>query len=272
MVSKDMMNESKHMNQSGCQHTGGGEHTEHADCAQRGVGKISLAIELSNPHATPGAHHAALFGGGSNGLIGSMAIPDGMRSADGLMMLIDRLCKAHRVMPGEIGRLLVSVGPGGYTSLRIATTTAKVLADTLGCELIAVPTPSVVAAGYRHQCDDSEIRYPALIALASKKQLAHCSMLGADGSVEELGVIGADALVDFNVSALISDDHVPSSFVEHAQLRRWALVPMDIDARWCMSASAGIEPIAPIELMPTYAREPDAITQWRARHGSPASE
>lgn len=238
----------------------------------QGVGTRSLAIELSNPHATPGAHHAALFGGGPDELIGSMAIPDGMRSADGLMAMIDRLCKAYRVTPSEIGRLLVSVGPGGYTSLRIATTTAKVLAEILDCELIAVPTPSVVAVGYQHHCDQSVIPYPALIALASKKQLAHCSVLQSDGCIEEVGVIGADALGDLEVGVVISDDHLPSSFAEHARSRGWALVPMDIDARWCMSASTGIEPIAPIELMPTYAREPDAITQWRARHGSPSSE
>ncbi len=227
--------------------------------------KIVLAIELSNPSASPDAHAVALFCADDDVdvLVGSLPIGAGVCSSDGIMVLIERLCAEHEVSPSAIAKLVVSVGPGGYTALRVSTTTAKVLSHILGCELIAVPTAWVAAQGVESAC------CPGLIALASKNQLAHCSIVEQDGSVESVGVIGADeaaALVDAHgVRSFIADAHLPSSFVERAHQLGIAIRPIMLDARHVLEASAGMDPSSPIELMPIYAREPDAITQWRAR-------
>ena len=227
--------------------------------------EVVLAIELSNPSASPDAHAVALFSfdTDSASLIGSLPIAPTMRSSDSLMVLVETLCAEHEISPGDIARIIVSVGPGGYTALRISTTTAKVLAHTLGCALVAVPSALVAAQGI-----DPDHR-PGLIALASKNQLAHCSIVEQDGSVESVGVIGADeagALVDArSVRSFIADAHLPSSFVEQAHRLGIEVHPITLDARNALQASAGIDPSSPIELMPIYAREPDAVTQWRTR-------
>ena len=224
-------------------------------------GRVVLAIELSNPSASPVAHAVALFAGVEQGsaLIGSMAIPDGIRSSDAVMVLVESLCAKHDVEPGDIARVLVSIGPGGYTALRIAATTGKVLAHTLGCSLVAVPTALVAAAGI-----EKEYR-PALIALASKNQMAHCSVVNENGEVESVGVMDAARLESLGVKYLIGDSHLPESFVERTRELGIELCRVDLDARHCLRASAGIEPVNPIEFGPIYAREPDAVTQWRER-------
>ena len=230
---------------------------------------VSLAIELSNPSATNGAHHAALFGADGS-LIGSMAIPSGVRSADGLMLLISTLCEEYSVVSNGIERIIVSVGPGGYTSLRIATTTAKVLAHAIGCKVVAVSSALVAGVGYAKEYDFQQGE-KVLVALASKKELSHCSVIAADGTVDEIGIIDAPGLGALiakmpEIKVILSDDHLPESFVEMAKTNGMLVEAISLDARWCWEASAGIEAVEPIDLMPKYAREPDAVTQWRVRH------
>jgi len=228
--------------------------------SERAPQRFTLAIELSNPSASPKAHAVALFVvDGSNALVGSMAIPAGVRSSDALMGVIETLCAEHGCAPSDITRLLVSIGPGGYTALRISTTTAKVLAETLGCSLVAVPTARVGA------CSIKPEHRPALIALASKNERAHCSIVNADGSIESVGVIDASALGAYNLKSIVGDGHLPGSFVEQGEKLGVQIMALVLDARRCLEAGAGIEPISPDALRPIYASEPDAVPQWRAR-------
>ncbi|MDO4902653.1 MAG: tRNA (adenosine(37)-N6)-threonylcarbamoyltransferase complex dimerization subunit type 1 TsaB [Limosilactobacillus sp.] len=62
-----------------------------------------------------------------------------------LMPEIDRLCKLVSWTPADIDRVVVAKGPGSYTGIRIAVTTAKVLADTLKIDLAAVSSLEVIA-------------------------------------------------------------------------------------------------------------------------------
>ena len=55
-----------------------------------------------------------------------------------LMPTIDYLFQACDWKPTDLERIYVAYGPGSYTGVRIAVTTAKVLAQTLGAELVAV--------------------------------------------------------------------------------------------------------------------------------------
>ena len=229
---------------------------------------MMLAIELSNPNASPDAHAAALFAcESSSTLIGSLPIPQGVRSSDGLMVVVDSLCKEHHVSPSQIGSIVVSVGPGGYTALRIACTSAKVLAQTIGCSLFAIPTPMMAAQGV-----DPEHR-PALIALASKNEMAHCSMVAQDGAVEMLGMCDASVLERPEIRCVVGDGHLPKSFVDRANMLDKPIIEIELDARNAAKAlndaiEHGYEfasKTTPIELAPIYAREPDAVTQWRTR-------
>lgn len=59
---------------------------------------------------------------------------------------IDRLMKQVKWQPTDLDRIVVAQGPGSYTGVRIAVTTAKMLADTLGCQLVGISSLAVLAA------------------------------------------------------------------------------------------------------------------------------
>ncbi len=223
---------------------------------------ITLGIEMSNPSAArdaaPRPHSVARWDAKGE-LLGSAPLPDSARGSDAVMHAMGELARSCAVEPIGIKRVLVSVGPGGYTALRIATTSAKMLAHTLGASLVAVPTPRVAMASI----DPSAL--PALVALASKKNKAHATRVRADADAEELGVIDAPAIESLGVRTIVSDRHLPASFVEMARSLGVELRPIVLDARDLLIAGEGIEPIDPLRLEPLYAREPDAVTQWRAR-------
>ncbi|MBL1217898.1 MAG: tRNA (adenosine(37)-N6)-threonylcarbamoyltransferase complex dimerization subunit type 1 TsaB [Planctomycetes bacterium] len=68
------------------------------------------------------------------------------RHSDDLMPAIQRLFDASNLDTGHLDHIYVSIGPGGFTGLRVATATAKMLAYALSCTVFAIPTAEVIAA------------------------------------------------------------------------------------------------------------------------------
>lgn len=63
-----------------------------------------------------------------------------------LLPVIDDLFQKVQWQPQDLDRIVVAQGPGSYTGIRIAVTSAKVLADTLKIELVGVSSLKTVAA------------------------------------------------------------------------------------------------------------------------------
>lgn len=229
---------------------------------------ILLGIEMSNPSAGADHHNVALWRdqGGEITPLASAPMPKAARGSDGVMALIEQLCARQGIAPAEIGKILVSAGPGGYTALRIAATTAKVLAQTLGCTLLAVESARVaaqaIAPGAR----------PALVALASKKGRTHATLVNADGVLTDLGIVDESVLARAKPVSLVADQHLPPGFADEARRLGVGLLPLELDARHLPAASRGLNPVSPGVMAPIYAREPDAVTQWRARGASAPSK
>ena len=62
-----------------------------------------------------------------------------------LMVAIDHLTRTHQVDQTQLGQIYLSIGPGSFTGLRIAVTTAKAMATFLDVQLVAVPSVAIVA-------------------------------------------------------------------------------------------------------------------------------
>lgn len=62
-----------------------------------------------------------------------------------LMPTIDNLVKLVKWTPADLDRVVVAQGPGSYTGIRIAATTAKTLADTLKIDLVGISSLALVA-------------------------------------------------------------------------------------------------------------------------------
>lgn len=68
------------------------------------------------------------------------------KHAEYLLPEIERLLAMADLKPTDLQRVVVAAGPGSYTGIRIAVTTAKTLAATLNIELVAVSSLATLAA------------------------------------------------------------------------------------------------------------------------------
>lgn len=66
-----------------------------------------------------------------------------------LMSRVDAAMRDAGLMPGDLTGVVVAIGPGSYTGLRVGLSLAKGLAVALSIPLVGVPTLDVVAYPYR---------------------------------------------------------------------------------------------------------------------------
>lgn len=241
--------------------------------------RLVLAIETSNP-GSRGAPPSIALGElveGPPRLIDVEPLRSSHRHDDDLTPAISRLMSAHGARPDQLARVAVSVGPGGYTALRIALATSKVIAKAVGAELVGVPSALVAAL--------DAPALPALILLASKNETVHASLAMHDGGPDSpddviaragsrsirlrtLGLMGRcpdlDQVVRRSV-CVVADEHFPATIratIEHAGVD---ISGLSLRAQSVLALSDVLPASNPAELTPIYPREPDAVTQWRKR-------
>ncbi|MEW9503262.1 tRNA (adenosine(37)-N6)-threonylcarbamoyltransferase complex dimerization subunit type 1 TsaB [Jeotgalibacillus marinus] len=66
------------------------------------------------------------------------------------MPLIETMLKAANLAPKEMDRIVVSMGPGSYTGVRIGVTMAKTLAWTLNIPVVGVSSLAAITGAGRH--------------------------------------------------------------------------------------------------------------------------
>jgi tRNA threonylcarbamoyl adenosine modification protein YeaZ len=109
----------------------------------------------------------------------SAAPPGGdQRPRDWLIPAIDQALRDARLTPRAISTVAVSVGPGGYTSVRVAVTVARFIAEATGACCIPIPTTHVAAvrfaATHAHPTTHPTTHPSTLfVALASKGDTAY---------------------------------------------------------------------------------------------------
>lgn len=229
-----------------------------------GVEGLALAIEASNPSADgpggPGVALGVLRAGGVE-LLGVERLRAGARHDDDLMPAIGRLWERVGARRAALRIVAASIGPGGYTGVRLAVTTARMIGAALAARCVGVSTPEALARRV-----PVEIPTPFGVALASKGATAHVTSfvsrcgVGARARVcDEWGLAG--------VRALVADAHLPEG------MRAWcarAGVPVIApwyDASAVLECAAGGEGLAPADLAPVYPREAEAVRKWRELHG-----
>jgi tRNA threonylcarbamoyladenosine biosynthesis protein TsaB len=67
------------------------------------------------------------------------------RHARDLAATVDALLRAEGLRPADLTGVVVGIGPGSYTGLRVGLISAKTLAYALGCRLVPVPTFAAIA-------------------------------------------------------------------------------------------------------------------------------
>jgi tRNA threonylcarbamoyladenosine biosynthesis protein TsaB len=236
--------------------------------------RILLAIEISNPSSGGGGGVAVgrVDGGGHVELLAVESVPE--RSPPGedrLMPAIVAATARAGVGPGELVCVAASVGPGGYTAVRVACATAKLLALGAGCACAAVRSAAVAAASDLMDGGGGVGGGPVAVALASKGDSAWFEVYARAGATEptlaglftsgELDALGP-------VGVLLADGFLPAPIRAAAAARGLEIRPLRFDPAACLRLAARARRVDPAELNPLYPREPDAVTLWRARTGT----
>lgn len=187
-----------------------------------------------------------------------------------LIPAIDRLYARLGLAPAQTRVVGVSVGPGGFTGLRIAVTTAKML-GVLGAELIAVPSAQVAAQSY-------DGPGPILVALASKRETAWVTRLDRAGPVWAVADSGriadADTLDLGGIRAVLADAYLPESMQAVCRDKQVKVVEPEFEPLACLEIVTHLyeeegRTVDPLILEPTYPRPPEAVTSWKKRHPQP---
>lgn len=260
---------------------------------------LTLAIEVSNPSAhlpsssTPTALSRDATGPSvalarASSILDQEALhtPDS-RHDDDLMPAIDRLVRRAGLHPAALERIAVSIGPGGFTGLRVAIATAKALAETIalrtGRRDCCIPVPTALVAAANMLATNPAPATPFAVALASKRDSTFLTLLTPDAlplspstphQPQHIGALADAAALEslhraHTLSLLIADNFLPQPMRDAAARLGIPILPPILSAAACARLAASIPPIDPADLLPLYPREPEAVTKWRTLHPRP---
>jgi tRNA A37 threonylcarbamoyladenosine modification protein TsaB len=248
--------------------------------------EIVLAIETSNPSAWETTHRT---GPGvalgrwcpnlrtnsdttpSVEILAHESIDPRLVHEDRLMAAVERACARAHVRPRELGRIAVSVGPGGYTTVRLAVTVAKMIAEVTGARCVAVPTALVAWWEWKHHADAAvNTTKPIAVALASKGDTAWITIVENGRAVRE-GLWAVDQFQrvasEFQIHTLLADRFVPAPIRSTTP----QVEPLLLGPIGCLHAGLEGAGVEPAQLVPVYPREPEAVRKWRELRPGPTS-
>jgi len=237
--------------------------------------RVILAIETSNPSAWEAGQASrpgvALGRVGADGVVEVLGVAglDATRPHDDeLMPEIARVVEEAGLRARDVTDVAVSAGPGGYTAVRLAVTTAKLIAESTGARAVAVPSALVAAwkagEGLRVRGVD---RFA--VAISSKGVTTHLSMFEIQSvdvrAAGEPRVVGAEVLEAAlgGARVLVGDRFLPEGIRARAAALGVEIIAPEFDPVACLHASVDMEAVDPVMLLPIYAREPEAVTKWR---------
>ncbi len=233
---------------------------------------LTLAIETSNPSAlgptaAQGTHAAAgsvCVGRGSSGaepeILAWTGLSPASRHDDALMPAIAEVCARAGAAPADLARVAVSVGPGGFTSLRIAVTTAKMICEATGAACVAVPTAHALALSARAE----GVRGTVGVLLAWKRDDVWRQRFEAsDHSVQATDAEGRVVPLEHAHDGCATLVAEPTLRAMLAPPTHVVVVTPRFDARSVLAASLRMPETDPAQLVPIYPREPEAVTKWR---------
>ena len=191
-------------------------------------------------------------------------VVSGKRDDDDVMPSIESAMKELELQPSDIELIVVSVGPGGFTGLRTATTIAKMISFATGASIIPVPSAIVVAASSGFGSG------PFLVISSVKKEEFWLSRVECKNGVwactAGVSTTNELAATGKGIRGVFADEYLPTSakryFKEHnipansATLHAASLLEVG------KQFEATGQTVAPIDLQPLYPREPEAVRIW----------
>lgn len=200
-----------------------------------------------------------------------------MRHGHGEALLPMVAAATHSIAPSDIDIVAASVGPGGFTGIRVGLAAAQGIALASGAQTVGITSFAAVAAAVRRHSD----RGPMLVAIDSRRSDLYVQLIGATGDpVAAPAAIPAGDLQGY-VAGLIGDTSllIAGDAAEPAAAALFGRPGLDIapdsapDALGVLSAARRVwqSNADPQPLSPLYLRPPDvSLPKSRAGLFAPA--
>ena len=108
-----------------------------------------------------------------NQIIDRISYQAWQRQSELMAVEVDAILKRNKISAKDIGEVVVTIGPGSYTGIRIALTIAKTLAFALNLKIYAVS--SLISQKGRHQ--------PTISVINARSNRSYVAIYDADGQV-----------------------------------------------------------------------------------------
>jgi len=132
---------------------------------------LALAIDTATRHPT-----LALFDG-TGKLGGVRQWTSQHRHGEELLQRLDELLGAANAKPGDLHALVVGLGPGSFTGLRIGLATAKTIAYSLKVPVVGVSTTEALALA-APEGDGREVDYAVTLPAGATDRYIHRVAIG----------------------------------------------------------------------------------------------
>lgn len=212
----------------------------------------SLAIETS------GRQGRIALGQGDQ-CLETRDLPEPKRHNLELIPTIDALLSQHNLKASDLRELYISLGPGSFTGLRIACSTAQMLALTNPkLKLVGVPTIDVLAL------QNASAASHIAVCLNIKRGTMYAGLYQAGQAILEPALRPLEELLEKAPPdvALISEvdlDH-PNQLATNCAIA-------DAKITWQVGHALAQQNqfTDPAKLLPRYIRQPEAVTMWEAQ-------
>lgn len=184
-------------------------------------------------------------------VLGSVTVDDRLAHAEQLTPLIRQLLASAGEPLAAVAQIVVGLGPGPFTGLRVGIATARVLASVRAVPLRGVCSLDVLAAQYADELPGGDF----LVATDARRREVYWARYDRAGSRHSGPAVAAPAELDQLPTVGPGADLYPDQLTGVPGPR--ALDAGVLAARGLVLADAGDEPL--------YLRRPDAAVPGRAK-------
>ncbi|MDL2404640.1 tRNA (adenosine(37)-N6)-threonylcarbamoyltransferase complex dimerization subunit type 1 TsaB [Rhizobium calliandrae] len=132
---------------------------------------------------------AAVYDSGSDSVIGEVTETIGRGHAEHLMAVVDRALAEAEIALAAVERVVVTIGPGSFTGIRIGVAAARGFALSLNVPAVGVTTLEVMAAAARETNPGKSV----LAAIDAKREEIYLQSFDVDGhSLDEPRAVTID--------------------------------------------------------------------------------
>jgi tRNA threonylcarbamoyl adenosine modification protein YeaZ len=198
---------------------------------------LVLALDTATPTLAVGLARWSADGGA--GVLAERAVPSGNRHAELLTPTIREVLAEAGAAMADLDAVVVGLGPGPFTGLRVGIVTAAALGDARGLPVHGVCSLDAIGDSARSVVTDA------------RRKEVHWAVYDADG--QRIAGPGVDRPEDAPVVEPVVGD------VRFAERLGREVAPAEVTTAGLLRAAAPLFDRPPVPLEPLYLRRPDAV-------------